>query len=55
MYESDKTIGQLEEELIRQINSQARIVCDEQCQSLVKREINCLLGSNEKIKHLTTW
>ena len=55
MYESDKTIGQLEEELIRQINPQARIVCDEQRQRPVKSEVNRLLGSNEKIKHLTTW
>lgn len=69
MYESDKTIGQeiniatqreisigqLAEELIRQINPQARIVCDEQRQRPVKSEVNRLLGSNEKIKHLTTW
>lgn len=69
MYESDKTIGQeiniatqreisigqLAEELIRQINPQARIVCDEQRKRPVKSEVNRLLGSNEKIRQLTDW
>lgn len=69
MYESDKTIGQeiniatqreisigqLAEELIRQINPNAKIVCDEQRKRPVKSEVNRLLGSNEKIKKLTTW
>lgn len=69
MYESDKTIGQeiniatqreisigqLAEELIRQINPQARIVCDEQRKRPVKSEVNRLLGANEKIRQLTDW
>ncbi len=69
MYESDKTIGQeiniatqreisigqLAEELIRQINPQARIVCDEQRKRPVNSEVNRLLGANEKIRQLTDW
>ncbi|SFI04805.1 dTDP-glucose 4,6-dehydratase [Pseudobutyrivibrio sp. OR37] len=69
MYESDKTIGQeiniatqkeisigqLAEELIRQINPNARIICDEDRLRPEKSEVNRLLGSNEKIMRLTDW
>ena len=69
IYRSDKTIGeeiniatqkeisigQLAEELIRQINPEARIVCDEQRVRPEKSEVNRLLGSNEKIMSLTEW
>lgn len=69
IYRSDKTvgeeiniatqneisIGELAEELIRQINSQAKIVCDEERLRPEKSEVNRLLGSNEKIKMLTDW
>lgn len=69
IYKSDKTIGQeiniatqqeisigqLAEELIRQINPQARIICDEQRLRPEKSEVNRLLGSNKKIKELTNW
>lgn len=69
MYESDKTIGQeiniatqkeisigqLAQELIRQINPGARIVCDEQRLRPEKSEVNRLLGCNEKIMSLTDW
>lgn len=69
MYESDKTIGQeiniatqreisigqLAEELISQINPNAKIVCDEQRKRPVKSEVNRLLGANEKILQLTAW
>lgn len=69
IYESDKTIGeeiniatqkeisigQLAEELIRQINPKAHIVCDEQRLRPEKSEVNRLLGCNEKIKRLTGW
>jgi NAD dependent epimerase/dehydratase len=48
-------IGQLAEELIRQINPNAKIVCDEQRLRPEKSEVNRLLGSNEKIKRLTNW
>lgn len=49
------SIGQLAEELIKQINPQARIVCDEQRVRPEKSEVSRLLGSNEKIKRLTSW
>jgi dTDP-glucose 4,6-dehydratase len=49
------TIGQLAEELIRQINPKAKIICDEQRLRPEKSEVNRLLGSNEKIRRLTNW
>lgn len=49
------SIGELANELIRQINPDARIVCDEQRLRPEKSEVNRLLGSNEKIKRLTNW
>lgn len=49
------SIGQLAEELIRQINPNAKISCDEQRLRPEKSEVNRLLGSNEKIKRLTNW
>lgn len=69
IYESDKTvgeeiniatqqeisIGQLAKELIRQINSSAEIVCDEERLRPEKSEVNRLLGCNEKIMRLTDW
>ena len=69
IYESDKTIGEeiniatgeeisigeLADELIRQINPKAKIVCDEERLRPEKSEVNRLLGSNEKIKRLTNW
>lgn len=69
IYKSDKTIGEeiniatqqeisignLAAELIRQINPNAKIICDEQRLRPEKSEVNRLLGSNEKIRHLTDW
>ncbi len=69
MYESDKTIGQeiniatqkeisigqLAEELIRQINPNAKIICDEDRLRPEKSEVNRLLGANAKIMELTDW
>lgn len=69
IYESDKTVGEeiniatqmeisvgdLANELIRQINPDARIVCDEQRKRPQKSEVNRLLGSNNKILELTQW
>lgn len=69
IYRSDKTvgeeiniatqkeisIGQLAEELIRQINPEAKIVCDEQRLRPNKSEVERLLGSNQKIRELTKW
>lgn len=49
------SIGQLAEELIRQINPEARIICDEQRLRPEKSEVNRLLGCNAKIKELTEW
>ena len=67
--ESDKTIGEeiniatqqeisigdLAQEIIRQINPSAKIICDEQRLRPEKSEVNRLLGANEKIKRLTNW
>lgn len=49
------SIGQLAEELIRQINPNAKIVCEDQRLRPEMSEVNRLLGSNEKIKNLTNW
>lgn len=49
------SIGQLAKELIKQINPEARIICDEQRLRPEKSEVNRLLGSNEKIKSITNW
>jgi len=49
------SIGELTTEIIKQINPKAKIVCDEQRLRPEKSEVNRLLGSNEKIKKLTTW
>lgn len=69
IFESDQTIGEeiniatqkeisigaLAEELIRQINPGARILCDEQRLRPEKSEVNRLLGCNAKIRKLTKW
>lgn len=49
------SIKALAEELIRQINPKAKIICDEERIRPQKSEVNRLLGSNEKIKRLTNW
>lgn len=49
------SIGSLAEELVRQINPNARIICDETRLRPQKSEVTRLLGSNEKIKRLTDW
>jgi len=49
------SIGQIAEELIRQIDPEAKIICDEQRLRPEKSEVNRLLGCNEKIKSLTEW
>lgn len=49
------SIGQLAEELIKQINPMVRIVCDNQRLRPEKSEVHRLLGSNEKIRRLTNW
>lgn len=49
------SIGDLANEIIKQINPKAKVVCDEQRLRPEKSEVNRLLGSNEKIKRLTNW
>lgn len=49
------SIGQLAEELIRQINPNAHVVCDDQRLRPSKSEVERLLGANAKIKELTSW
>lgn len=49
------SIGELADEMIRQINPQATILCEEERLRPEKSEVNRLLGSNEKIKSLTDW
>ncbi len=49
------SIGDLAREIISQINPRAQIVCDEQRIRPKDSEVNRLLGSNEKIKKLTSW
>lgn len=53
--QTEITIGELAEELIRQINPQARIVCESERMRPQKSEVNRLLGSNKKLKELTDW
>jgi len=53
--QSEVSIGELTKELIRQINPNAGIICDEQRLRPEKSEVNRLLGSNQKIKKLTSW
>jgi NAD dependent epimerase/dehydratase len=49
------SIGQLAEELIRQINPKAKIICEDQRLRPENSEVNRLLGSNQKIMRLTNW
>ena len=49
------SIGQIAEELIRQINPKAKIVCDEERLRPKKSEVNRLLGDNSRILALTDW
>lgn len=69
IYESDRTIGEeiniatqreisigyLAETLIKEINPNARVICDTQRLRPEKSEVNRLLGDNKKIKELTKW
>lgn len=53
--EREISIGELAEELIRQINPNAKIICDNERIRPDKSEVNRLLGSNKKISELTNW
>ncbi len=49
------SIGELAQELINQINPNAKIICNQERIRPEKSEVNRLLGSNEKIKRLSNW
>ncbi|MDE7446810.1 MAG: NAD-dependent 4,6-dehydratase LegB [Lachnospiraceae bacterium] len=49
------SIGEMAEEIIRQINPKAKIICDDERLRPKKSEVNRLLGCNRKIKELTDW
>lgn len=49
------SIGQLAQEMIDQINPKATIITDDQRLRPENSEVERLLGSNEKIKSLTSW
>ncbi|WP_010648139.1 NAD-dependent 4,6-dehydratase LegB [Oceanobacillus massiliensis] len=49
------SIGQLAQELIKQINPNAKIITEEERMRPVNSEVNRLLGANEKIQKLTDW
>lgn len=53
--QNEISIGQLADELIQQINPNARIVCDAERLRPEKSEVNRLLGCNKKIMSLTDW
>lgn len=53
--EQEVSIGMLARELIRQINPNAQIFCDQIRLRPEKSEVERLLGSNVKIKKLTDW
>lgn len=53
--QKEVSIGSLAHELIKQINPEATIICDEQRLRPDKSEVERLLGSNQKIKSLTNW
>lgn len=53
--QQEVSIGDLANELIRQINPNARIVCDAQRLRPENSEVNRLLGCNQKIVKLTGW
>ena len=53
--QNEISIGQLAEELIRQINPAAKIICDTQRLRPKNSEVERLLGANGKIKALTSW
>ena len=49
------SIGYLTQELVHQINPNAKVVCDEERVRPEKSEVSRLLGCNEKILRLTDW
>ncbi len=53
--QTEVSIEELALELIKQINPNAKIICDKVRLRPENSEVNRLLGSNEKIKKMTNW
>ena len=53
--QSEISIGDLANELIKQINPEAKIITDKQRIRPEKSEVNRLFGANQKIRQLTNW
>lgn len=53
--QNEISIGELAQEMINQINPNAKIITDEERLRPENSEVNRLLGSNKKIKELTDW
>ena len=53
--QSEITIGEVAKTIIDIINPKAKIACDDERIRPEKSEVNRLLGSNEKLKRLTSW
>ncbi|MCR5793447.1 MAG: NAD-dependent 4,6-dehydratase LegB [Lachnospiraceae bacterium] len=53
--QQEHSIGDVANEIIRQLNPNAKIICEEQRLRPEKSEVNRLLGANAKIKELTDW
>lgn len=53
--QKEVSIGELAEELIKQINQDAKITCETQRLRPQKSEVVRLMGSNQKLKELTGW
>ena len=53
--QNEVSIGEMAQELIKQINPSAKIIREEERLRPEKSEVQRLLGSNEKIKRLTGW
>ena len=49
------SVGELAEEIISQINPEAKIICEKKRLRPEKSEVSRLLGANGKIKELTGW
>lgn len=52
---SEISVGALAQEIINQINPNAKIICDDVRLRPEKSEVNRLLGCNKKIQTLTNW
>lgn len=53
--QTEISIGDLTTEIMKQINPNAKIICEEERLRPENSEVNRLLGANSKIKELTNW